>query len=175
VNRGKDDWTVEGVVLPPYGFCARAPYEGGMVEAALCRRDGVITESSFSPERLYVNGRLVDGSSKPFEGDVGREYLARMNPEGKPIGFGPVTTSGGCRLSREGGQLLVTPLPESPVPTFSVSIRWSELPWKLPTPAKVEAIDEEGKILSTKPVERSGDAITVMCEPSVFQYRLVPQ
>ena len=42
-------------------------------------------------------------------------------------------------------------------------------------PAKVEAIDEEGKILSTRPVEQSGDAITVMCEPSVFQYRLVPQ
>ncbi|MCS7304641.1 MAG: hypothetical protein NZ602_05970 [Thermoguttaceae bacterium] len=61
VNRGQSDWAVEGVVLPQYGFLARVPVEGGLVEASICRRDGRIVEMAQSPQELYVNGRMVVG------------------------------------------------------------------------------------------------------------------
>jgi len=64
VNRGPTDWTVDGAVLPQYGFVAKAPTADakGVVEASIARRDGVIVETARSPDRLYVNGRdVVDG------------------------------------------------------------------------------------------------------------------
>ena len=53
VNRGRSDWTVEGSVLPPYGY--RALH--GSTESAIERVDGVIVERSRSPGRFYVNAR----------------------------------------------------------------------------------------------------------------------
>ena len=58
VNRGESDWPVAGEVLPQYGFLARVPTAGGMVEAGIVRRDGQIVEWSQTPEASYVNGRL---------------------------------------------------------------------------------------------------------------------
>jgi hypothetical protein len=57
VNRGTQDWTVDGTVLPPYGFLARVPLANGVIVAAIERRDGVIVESSRSPGQYYVNAR----------------------------------------------------------------------------------------------------------------------
>ena len=57
VNRGQDDWAVQGRVLPDYGFYARIPGEVGLVEAAIERRDGVIVEWCRAPGYLYVNAR----------------------------------------------------------------------------------------------------------------------
>ena len=57
VNRGREDWSVEGAVLPAFGFLARVPVEGGALEASISRRDGVIVEWSRWPAGLYVNGR----------------------------------------------------------------------------------------------------------------------
>jgi hypothetical protein len=71
VNRGENDWTVEGHVLPPYGFFARAPTEQGTVEAAIERRDGAIVEWARSPSRLYVNGRQVVDEAWPIRMTVG--------------------------------------------------------------------------------------------------------
>ena len=59
VNRGSEDWTVEGHVLPEYGFLAKAPGQDGPIEASIERSDGVIVEHAKTPETLYVNGRLV--------------------------------------------------------------------------------------------------------------------
>jgi hypothetical protein len=98
-----------------------------------------------------------------------------MNPQAKPIDFGPVTTCGACRFSRDGENLVVTSLPQPDGPAFSVAIRWPALPWKLPEPTHVQALDEEDKVLSSKGVERNGEAITLTCEPGVFQYRLTRQ
>jgi hypothetical protein len=61
VNRGECDWTVDGVILPPYGFYATAPSGGGTVDAMIARREGLIAASSFSPKAVYVNGRRVMG------------------------------------------------------------------------------------------------------------------
>lgn len=54
VNRGDDDWTVGGRVLPPCGYWAA----NGRIESAIERRAGAVVEWSRSgDERLYVNGR----------------------------------------------------------------------------------------------------------------------
>lgn len=304
VNRGEKDWTVDGQVLPSFGFLARVPAEQGIVGASILRRDGVIVEMARSPQRFYVNGRrIVDGplavrpSVEKFEDRGDRQFrlelrwqadapipagwtpfihfvdgegeilfqanhqpgtfdreqrgtiratasgsipeelmkpgakfelriglyhrgggerlslagpddgdrrirlgeievkgeggratgtafrplelppdplLARMNPQGRPIAFGPVITSGAVRLSRDGDRLVVTGLPQASGPSFPVIIRWAELPWRLPEPETVEAIGEDGKAISNRPIEREGNAIRLVYEPGVFQYRLSP-
>ena len=45
-------------------------------------------------------------------------------------------------LACEGPALIVTPLPADQGPDFPVRIQWAALPWRLPEPAVVEAIDE---------------------------------
>ncbi len=59
VNRGKQDWPIEGTssVLPQYGFLARVPTAAGLVTAAVSRREGLIVETASSPDQLYVNAR----------------------------------------------------------------------------------------------------------------------
>lgn len=301
VNRGESDWEVEGAVLPQYGFLARAPVEGGTVEASVARRGGVIVETARSPRELFVNGRQpvrgprrirlsVDGfralaegrfemdlawqadepipaGFRPFlhfcdgEGEIvfqaghqgsdfskdqigrvaakavgqvpggarpGTVYelriglyepgsgerlylsgpddgthrirmgsvrvdgdgervagmswtavapqpdplLLRQNPEAKPVDFGPATTSGGVRLSRQGDALVITPLPEGDKP-FTVAVRWSALPWKLPTPDALETLDAGGGVTTRHPLDRQGDSYPIVCEPGVFGYRMM--
>lgn len=59
VNRGEEDWQVAGYPqpLPQYGFLARVPTAGGLVTAAVSRREGLIVETASSPDQLYVNAR----------------------------------------------------------------------------------------------------------------------
>jgi hypothetical protein len=71
VNRGKDDWTVAGRTLPPYGCHATIPGPGGPVEAAIERRDGVIVDWCRSPARLFVNARPMAGDRVPVKVVVG--------------------------------------------------------------------------------------------------------
>ncbi len=99
--------------------------------------------------------------------------MARLNPDGKPIDFGPVVTVGACRLTRDEDVLVVTPLPLDRGPGFTVQLRWDELPWKLPQPAHVEQLAEDGSVADRQPVRRDGDAVVIECEPGVFAYRLV--
>ncbi|MFW5693011.1 MAG: hypothetical protein ACOCWL_02230, partial [Thermoguttaceae bacterium] len=70
VNRAADDWEVEGHLLPQYGFFARAPVEGGMVEAAVARRGGQIVETVRTPSSVYVNGRLIVDGPLPIRPHV---------------------------------------------------------------------------------------------------------
>jgi len=57
VNRGTVDWNTGDRVLPPYGFYAHVPGEGGGVAAAIERRDGIIVEWSAQPGGEYTNAR----------------------------------------------------------------------------------------------------------------------
>ena len=59
VNRGPNDWTVEGRILPEYGFFVKAPGEDGPIEASIERLGGTIVETATAPNRLYVNGRML--------------------------------------------------------------------------------------------------------------------
>lgn len=59
VNRGDSDWSVNGRVLPRFGFYARIARK----EAAIEKLDGRTVEWARSPEALYVNPR---GGSTSF-------------------------------------------------------------------------------------------------------------
>jgi hypothetical protein len=173
VNRGDNEWQVGDHLLPQYGFWARVPVQGGTAEAVIERHDGIIIEWAQTPQNLYANARPVVldrdlGSGRPAEGPDPRPQ--RMNPGGRLISFGAVSTNGGVRLMREGNALMVTPLPESP--HFVMSIDWASLPWKLPGVQNVEAIDEDNRVLWSVPVSKQGDQILLTCEPNVFAYRL---
>jgi hypothetical protein len=72
VNRGTNDWAVEGRVLPPYGFLARA----GDTEACVETIQGQVVEQSRSRHTRYVNARGGDGSLLPFS--VAAERLEHL-------------------------------------------------------------------------------------------------
>ncbi len=172
VNRGAGDWRIGGRTLPQYGFYARAGNGGGLVEAAIERRDGVIIEWSRSAESLYVNARPVvfDETARRLGGAGADPRPARMNPQGRLVAMPGAVTNGAFRMSYEDQALIVTPLPASEA--FTARIRPAELPWKLPLPATAEAINESGRVLKTLPLERHDDAVVLAVEAGVFAYRL---
>lgn len=98
--------------------------------------------------------------------------LARRNPDGRAIDFGPVVTAGGCRLHPERGRLVVTPLPGQGAELWEINIRWAKLPWQLPEPRFVQAISADGTRGEKKPVEFKDGILTLECEPDVFAYEL---
>jgi hypothetical protein len=175
-NRGAGSWTVAEHELPQYGFYARTPGKDGLLEAAVERNEGVIVEWSRSPAMLYVNARPVVFDKAPRAYGAGHAGLppdprpARMNPVGKIVSFGSVSTNGGLRITRAGEGLELTPLPLSPA--FAVRLRWQELPWKLNQPKEAEAVAEDGGVLRRIPLEAGGGEIRLTCEPDVFSYRL---
>jgi len=73
VNRGAENWTVEGHDLPQYGFYARVPSAGGAIEAAIERREGLIVEWASSPALLYANARPVTPDPQPARGQIACE------------------------------------------------------------------------------------------------------
>jgi hypothetical protein len=152
VNRGASDWEVEGVTLPEHGFRARVPTDEGTVEASVARRGGRVAEVVRSAAGLYVNGR---------------------GPGAEATDFGAVLTDGGCRLSREGAAVVVTPLPAEGGARFEARLRWSELPWQLPEPTHLERLDEDGRVLGREPLRREGRLLLVACDEKTFCCRLV--
>ena len=176
INRGEDDWQASQHVLPQYGFYGRVPARGGVLEGAIERRDGVIVEWSKSPEMWYVNARPVTPEPPSGRGGGGRggrgpdPQLPRMNPDHRVVAFGALSTNGGFRLARGVGGLELTPLPFSP--SFTVSIRWRDLPWKFAGPKEMEAVDEDGRVLRRAPVRMTGGEVRIDTEPDVFSYRI---
>lgn len=152
-NRGTTDWTAEGHVLPAYGFFASVSTGDGTVSAAIERQDAGVVEWALSPRSLYLNARPgANGAS------------ARAT-------CGAVSTGGACRVDVDNGALRVTPLPESA--KFSVRLEWGRLPWKLPRPTAVEAVDEQGRPAARAEIVRHGEEIEITCDPEVFAYRFV--
>ena len=303
VNRGKSDWTVAGVTLPPYGFLARIATAQGKIDVSIQRRDGLIVELARAPRQIYANGRELANPPLPIRLTVGgvrylgqrkceldlvwqadvaipagwtpflhfrdtagdiafqavrpagalqrtkpgkfstkrtctipadlkpgqtfelcygfynrqtgarltlagpdvgdrrirlgsirlegtgsqlsgvtwlvcqpREdpFVQRHNPDKRAVDFGLLATSGGCRLTAERQQLVVTPLPGRRAQPFSVAINWARLPWPCLDPKQVEARADDGHVIALRPVRRQGDVIQVDCAPGVFAYRLVP-
>lgn len=78
-------------------------------------------------------------------------YLARQNPDGRKVNFGPVVTAQGVRISLEDRGILVLPLPVESEGT-ELTLFWSKLPWKLAQPVKVEYLDSGGNVLRMEQV-----------------------
>jgi hypothetical protein len=131
-------------------------------------------------ERRIRLGTLTLADGDPPAGGIQWEpipetpdpYLARHNPKVIPVDFGSVVTSSGCRLTRDGEALVLTPLPEEPNGGTTWELRWDQLPWQLPRPSHVVATDEAGNILVTKEL---GQRIAVQHVPGAFAYRLCRQ
>jgi hypothetical protein len=126
--------------------------------------------------RVEANGSLA-WTPHPAPADAETDpALSRQNPGGTPIDFGPLTTAGGVRLTRDGRALVITPLPGARERNrrFEVTVRPSALPWPvaLAEPTQVEAVADDGKVLTRTPARRQGETVSVTCEPGVFQYRL---
>lgn len=122
--------------------------------------------------RMEGDKEAITGISwTPFEQELD-PYLKRLNTEGKALTFadGAITSDGACRFSREGDRLLITPLPDSLA--FTVRVRWDRLPWRLPTPKQVEALDEDGKVLETVALEEEDSRVLLYCQPGTFAYKL---
>ncbi|MCE5216604.1 hypothetical protein LLH03_06155 [bacterium] len=71
VNRGTTDWSVEGRVLPGYGYLVKGPAATGGLMSAVERRDGVYSESTTGPSGWYCNARSFSvGSAARIEPQV---------------------------------------------------------------------------------------------------------
>ena len=123
--------------------------------------------------RLEADGDRVTGITWTPHRPEPDPLLARQNTADKPIDFGPVTTVGGCRITRNGGALVVTPLPGDRVPEFTVRLNPAKLGWGLAEPTHVESVAEDGRVLTREPVGRDGDDVLITCRGGVFRYRLV--
>ena len=174
VNRGGDDWNAAQHVLPQYGFYARVPAKEGVLEAAIERRDGLIVEWSKAGDVWYVNARPVVPEAPTGRGGAAGSgpdpRLPRMNPEGRVVTFGALSTNGGFRLIHSGGGVELIPLPSSP--SFTASVRWRDLPWKLALPREIETVDKDGRVLRNVPVNIVNGEVLLTSEPDVFSYRL---
>ncbi len=95
-------------------------------------------------------------------------HLARQNVQATAIDFGPVITADGCRLIQSKNSLLLLPLPESANSQASYKLRWDRLPWRLPPPTHIEAIDEEGEVLRRVLAPQN---LEVHAEQDAFAYR----
>ncbi|MCC6489391.1 MAG: hypothetical protein IT364_17955 [Candidatus Hydrogenedentes bacterium] len=85
VNRGAEDWDVEGHTLPQYGFYAHVPVEGGAAEAAIERRNGVIVEWATSPEAVYCNARPVIEAVAPVSVNAEAPTVSSSNTIDIPL------------------------------------------------------------------------------------------
>ncbi len=103
-------------------------------------------------------------------------FLTRQNPDDREVDFGMVQTSGAIRLTRSDEGVVVTPLPGAFVPNFTIQVQWDKLPWRLPFPQHIVAIDENGSVLGDVQIkEGEGNRVVIPCQPNVFAYRLTSE
>jgi len=96
VNRGAGEWSVAGHTLPQYGYYARVPVGGGVVESSIETRSGTVVEWSRSPEAFYQGEYRVargaggiDVTPLPF----GSPFEARIDTRDLPWKIGEPKTA----------------------------------------------------------------------------------
>jgi len=144
-------------------------FEPGGARVRLRGRDDGTRRIDLGKLRFDGSGQRITGLTwRPTE-QQSDPMLARLNPNGVPIPFGPITTNAACRLSLRGDKVVLIPLPEGP--RFTARIRWDRLDWKLPDPKHVELLKEDGSIIRREAVSRQRSEIVLTCEPGVFAYQ----
>lgn len=142
VNRGSTDWKVEGRVLPPFGYLARA----GLAESCVERLGSAVVERSRRRGSVYVNGR------------------------GGDTDFGELATRGGVRCQIEAERLTLTPLPDSEA--LRVRLRPDRLLGRAATVVAAEAVDETGKVLRPITFTAAGGQVELTIPRGDFGCRL---
>ncbi|TWU36103.1 DUF5696 domain-containing protein [Novipirellula artificiosorum] len=128
-------------------------------------------------ERRVTLGQLtVEGGGDQVTGltwtsteDRPNPLLQRSNPRAKQVDFGWVVTAGSCRLTRQEDSLLLTPLPDENAAKVHWELRLDQLPWSVPKPTQITAIDESGMELWQKPFDEGEPLVH---DPVAFAYRL---
>jgi hypothetical protein len=145
VNRGADDWVVDGRTLPPLGYLAQA----GEVESSVERLGGAVVERSQDPGAFYANGRNAGA------GDVD---------------FGPLTTRGAVRCQAGADHMTVMPLPDGE--DFRLGVRPGRLLGRPVRVVAVEALDEAGKVTRSVSFTADGEEVSFAVARGDFAYRL---
>jgi hypothetical protein len=166
VNRGKDDWKVAGVALPPFGFVANAraiePRTKRVTEirAEVRRRDGVVCGYAESGDVIFVDARPARGS------------FAEANAERKVVDFGPVATNGAFQMTTHNrgadGWVDIIMLPGCP----ASEIRWpvSRSGSKFRSAGRFEILNADGTRTGTVETKQSGDYVIFNTRPEDFGY-----
>jgi hypothetical protein len=158
VNRGKDNWTVEGVTLPPYGFAVSGI---PACRADVSLRNGVVTAyaESADPGRGI---QTIFADARPPLGDQSTSAAARP-----VIDFGQVATNGALRMTSDGWNtitiLLLPGCPASEVRLRRPGLQPILSIKRLPDP-KTEAGDV--------PFERAPNWTIFQTSPGDFGYRI---
>ncbi len=95
--------------LPQFGWVA----EGAGVTAGTTLRNGIISDFSDTPNRLFVNARpATDWNFGPnYTGSLGSRYREHLNLNNAVVNFGDIRTSGSALLRREGNQWVLKTWP----------------------------------------------------------------
>lgn len=103
------------------------------------------------------------------------EWKKRFNQNDRLVNFGPVTTNGGCRLTKKGKNIIVTPLPSNKSAQQTIRINYLELPWHPLKVGCVVSLDEQGASLSESKIipRKEGFFIEIKHNADVFEYRLI--
>ena len=156
VNRGGDDWSVEGATLPPYGFLART----NSLRADVLRRQGAVTSFAESGQGLFADAR-------PPLGETTTATLARP-----VIDFGPVATNGAFRLTVEGersARALLLP----GCPAAEIRLRPARIAGLAAAGCKsIVRIDGRGQALGEAPFEQKNGEIIFRTSAGDFGYRV---
>ncbi len=120
---------------------------------------------------LEGEGNNITGSKLELNPNLTKtpEWLKRWNIQGKPVDFGFAVTDGAFRFDRK--TLTLTPLPDHE--PFTVTLRLDKLLGKAMKISAVEALDENGKVISSVPFKQRDGEVTFKTQIGVFAYRLV--
>ena len=158
VNRGATDWTVDGMVLPPYGFTARAE----KVMADVSKRGGRVTSYAESPGFIFADARPpLDDTGSPGVKAPGREV----------VDFGPVATNGTFRLVCSDGESTLILMPGCP--ESEVRLKPSRIQGAVVSgPKSIEKVDADGRIMGTVNWQKRTDSVIFTTLTGDFGYRI---
>jgi hypothetical protein len=122
---------------------------------------------------IHVEGPEEQGATWSDYHGPADPTAARQNPHAKTVDFGAVATAGGCRLSRQGQSLIITPLPQRSGTRLIARLRWDHLPWKLRWPQFIERLDAEGQVCRKEPLRKGADGVIAISIPAEeFAWRI---
>ncbi|MDW8029927.1 MAG: hypothetical protein RMK94_16225 [Armatimonadota bacterium] len=99
------------------------------------------------------------------------DWLNRWNTQSKAVDFGFAVTDGAFRFDRK--TLTLIPLPEHE--PFTVTLRLEKLIGKPIRITAIEALSEDGKVITTVPFEQRNSEVTFKAQTNVFAYQLKPK
>lgn len=178
INWRPEPWTVEGHVLPQWGFLAMGPetcvatslHGDRVADYAECP-EFVFADARTSIAMPYREDRKITAQPPTPDEFPEADFSLRLNRPGTWIDFGPLATDGSAKVNREADRLVVFPYPHDK--NFRVSLDLQALaPTADPARVVVRALaagtqEDRGAV----PLERDGSrVILAVGTPGVGRY-----